>query len=68
MQNEKGTKVFKVHEKTKILRKKFDQQTKGTPSRKMFAQTSQCQFMMTTFQNQKKRETERKQSNKKVFI
>ena len=30
MQNEKQTKVFKVHEKIKNLEKKFDEQTKGT--------------------------------------
>ena len=68
MQNDKETKVFKLHEKIKILRKNFDEQTKGTPSRKMITQTSQYRLRLTTFQNEKKRETESKQPNKQVFI
>jgi len=31
MQNEKEREFFEVHEKTKKLRIKFDEQTKGTP-------------------------------------
>ena len=68
MQNEKQTKIFKVHEKLKILRKKFDQQTKGTPWRKMFPQTWQYQLRMTSWKQKKIRETERKRSNEKLFI
>ena len=68
MQNAKETKLFKVHEKLKIFTKKFDQQTKGTLPRKMFAQTSQYRLRMITFQREKKCETERKQSNKMVFV
>ena len=37
-QNEKQRKIIKVHENVKISRKKFEEQTKGTPPRKMFAQ------------------------------
>ena len=39
MQNEKQSTISKLHEKIKILWKKFDKQTKGTQWRKKFAQT-----------------------------
>ena len=45
-QNEKQRKIIKVHENVKISRKKFEEQTKGTPPRKMFAQIWQHRLMM----------------------
>ena len=39
MQNEKQRKIHKVHEKNETFQKKVDEQSKGTITRKIFAQT-----------------------------
>ena len=53
MQNEKQSTFFKVHEKFKILRKKLDEQTKGTHWRKKFAQIQHHRLMMVSWKRWK---------------
>ena len=53
MQNERQTKIFKLCEKLKTLTKKFDQQTKGTHLRKMFAQMQQYTLRMINSERKK---------------
>ena len=53
MQNEKQRKVIKVHEKLKILRKKFDEQTKGTHPRKMSGQSRKYSFRMNNLEGKR---------------
>ena len=53
MQNEKQRKIHRVHEKMKIFRKKVDEQSKGTITRKMFAQTQKYWLKMNNFKRKK---------------
>ena len=53
MQYEKQSKIFKVYEKSKIFRKKFDEQTNGTNPRKMFARVYQSSFMKVNLKREK---------------
>ena len=59
-QNEKQRKLFAGHEKMKNVRKKVDQQTKGTPPRKLFAQTRKYSLEINTLKRQKKVKQEEK--------
>ena len=54
MQNEKQSKIFKVHEKLKLFRKKIYQQTNGTNPRKMFARVCQSSFVKVNLKREKR--------------
>ena len=60
MQNEKQRKIFAAHEKMKIFRKKVDQRTKGTPPRKMIAQTRKYSLKMNNLKRKKRVKQEEK--------
>ena len=65
MQNEKQSKVYKVHGNLKIFRKKVDEQTKGTPPRKMFAQAQKYSLKMNNFKRKKSVKQEEKGPTKR---
>ena len=68
MQNENERQFLKVHEKLKKFTTKFDEQTKGTPPRKMFPQTRKKSWKISNLKRKKKCEEERERPNKQVFI
>ena len=52
----------------KIFRKKVDQQTKGTPPRKMFAQTRKYSLKINNLKRQKKVKQEEKGSTESFSL
>ena len=65
MQNEKQRKIFAAHEKMKKFRKKVDQRTKGTPPRKMIAQTRKYSLKMNNLKRKKRMKQEEKGPTKR---
>ena len=65
MQNEKQSKVYKVCENHKNFRKKVDEQTKGTPNRKMFAQTRNYSLKMNNLKRKKSLRQKEKEQTKR---
>ena len=53
MHNENEKQFLKVHEKLKKFTIKFDEQTKGTPPRKMFPQTRKNSWKISNLKRKK---------------
>ena len=60
MQNENERQFLKVHEKLKTFTIKFDEQTKGTPPRKMFPQTRKNSWKISNLKRKKSVRKKRK--------
>ena len=67
-QNKKQSKMFKVHEKLKKIRKNFDEQTKGTSWKKSFDQALHQWLTMRINFKEKKLDKDRHRTKHKVFI